>query len=148
MIFCFINLAFAHIYKGELYFYKVEDKGIFTLLYYDVPMIRLFDRSINQTSSSFLIFNDIKGNFITPLNKMDEFWQDEQKKYKINASKILVYDQRKFQGEDLEITTLELMQDQNGIRIKDSLDFIGFKGFHPDTKACLVSNKFAKNLFF
>lgn len=52
---------------------------------------------------------------------------------------MLTYDNKNFQGENLGTTTLELVETQDGIRIKRSLDFIGFnddfKEFHPVHKS-------------
>ncbi|EOH3394638.1 hypothetical protein ACL13N_001097, partial [Campylobacter jejuni] len=135
LVFCFVNLALAQVYKGELYFYHLQDKEIFAIVYDNAPMTPLFDRDKNQTSSSFLIVDDINGNLEIPLVKTNDFWQDERKKYKINSSKMLTYDNKNFQGENLGTTILELVETQDGIRIKRSLDFIGFnddfKEFHP-----------------
>ncbi|CAM4036071.1 hypothetical protein [Campylobacter jejuni] len=135
LVFCFVNLALAKVYKGELHFYHLQDKEIFAIVYDNAPMTPLFDRDKNQTSSSFLIVDDINGNLEIPLVKINDFWQDERKKYKINSSKMLTYDNKNFQGENLGTTTLELVETQDGIRIKRSLDFIGFnddfKEFHP-----------------
>ncbi len=65
---------------------------------------------------------------------------------------MLTYDNKNFQGENLGTTTLELVETQDGIRIKRSLDFIGFKddfkNFILFIRVYLVLNKFAKNLFF
>ncbi|EAJ9493600.1 hypothetical protein E5017_03055, partial [Campylobacter jejuni] len=139
LVFCFVNLALAQVYKGELYFYHLQDKEIFAIVYDNAPMTPLFDRDKNQTSSSFLIIDDINGNLEIPLVKTNDFWQDERKKYKINSSKMLTYDNKNFQGEILGTTTLELVETQDGIRIKRSLDFIGFnddfKEFHPVHKS-------------
>ncbi|EOV7144820.1 hypothetical protein ACOQ7L_001916, partial [Campylobacter jejuni] len=99
LVFCFVNLALAQVYKGELYFYHLQDKEIFAIVYDNAPMTPLFDRDKNQTSSSFLIIDDINGNLEIPLVKTNDFWQDERKKYKINSSKMLTYDNKNFQGE-------------------------------------------------
>lgn len=45
-------------------------------------MTPLFDRDKNQTSSSFLIIDDINGNLEIPLVKTNDFWQDERKNIK------------------------------------------------------------------
>ncbi|AXP09469.1 hypothetical protein N4T57_06570 [Campylobacter hepaticus] len=150
-IFCCVKLTFAQIYKGELFFYDLENKEIFAIVYNNNPMIPLFDRDNNQTSSSFLVINDKNGNLEIPLIKINDFWQDEQKKYKINSSKILIYDQKIYKGQNLGETSLELIRSEDSIRIKHNfINFShNFQDFYPIHKGILSFEQIRqKPIFF
>ncbi|EPV5893374.1 hypothetical protein ACV7JW_001877, partial [Campylobacter coli] len=121
----FVSLVCAQIYKGEIYFYDLKDKQVFAIVYDNAPFVPIFDRDVNQTSSSFLILSDLDTNIDEiALFQTANSWEDGEKKYKISSSKELVFDNKKIQGNKLGTTTLELIKEQNNIRIKRSLDFL------------------------
>ncbi|PCH22983.1 hypothetical protein [Campylobacter sp. 110] len=120
----FVSLVCAQIYKGEIYFYDLKDKQVFAIVYDNAPFVPIFDRDVNQTSSSFLILSDLDTNIEIALFQTANSWEDGEKKYKISSSKELVFDNKKIQGNKLGTTTLELIKEQNNIRIKRSLDFL------------------------
>ncbi|EAI8767058.1 hypothetical protein CX954_01320 [Campylobacter coli] len=120
----FVSLVCAQIYKGEIYFYDLKDKQVFAIVYDNAPFVPIFDRDVNQTSSSFLILSDLDTNIEIALFQTANSWEDGEKKYKISSSKELAFDNKKIQGNKLGTTTLELIKEQNNIRIKRSLDFL------------------------
>ncbi|HEC1736190.1 TPA: hypothetical protein R1670_000765 [Campylobacter coli] len=128
LLLCFcVSLICAQIYKGEIYFYDLKDKQIFAIVYDNAPFIPIFDREANQSSPSFLMFSDYNTSTEITLFQKENSWEDEQKKYKISSSRELVFDNKKFQGNKLGTTSLELIKDQNNIRIKGSFDFLNYK---------------------
>ncbi|EIP4520422.1 hypothetical protein LSU77_000833 [Campylobacter coli] len=139
LLLCFcVSLICAQIYKGEIYFYDLKDKQIFAIVYDNAPFIPIFDREANQSSPSFLMLSDYNTSTEITLFQKENSWEDEQKKYKISSSRELVFDNTKFQGNKLGTTSLELIKDQNNIRIKGSFDFLNYKNktkdFHPIRK--------------
>ncbi|EAI6121312.1 hypothetical protein CA707_02000 [Campylobacter coli] len=106
----FVSLVCAQIYKGEIYFYDLKDKQVFAIVYDNAPFVPIFDRDVNQTSSSFLILSDLDTNIEIALFQTANSW--------------VVFDNKKIQGNKLGTTTLELIKEQNNIRIKRSLDFL------------------------
>lgn len=136
LLLCFcVSLICAQIYKGEIYFYDLKDKQIFAIVYDNAPFVPIFDRDVNQTSSSFLILSDLDTNIEIALFQTANSWEDEQKKYRISSSKELMFNNKTIQGDRLGTTTLELIKEQNNTRIKRSLDFLVYKDeireFHP-----------------
>ncbi len=127
---CCAGLIFAQSFKGEIYFYDLKDKQVFAVLYKDAPPMPIFDKDINQTSSSFLVLSDLDDNEEIPLLKTLKSWEDEKKRYKITSSKELVFDGKNFQGKKLGDVNLELIESENNVRIKHSLDFLNFKDEH------------------
>lgn len=124
---CCVGLIFAQSFKGEIYFYDLKDKQVFAVLYDEVLFTPLFDKDVNQTSSSFLVLSDLDNNEEIPLLKKSNSWEDEQKRYRITFFKELVFDGKNFQGKKLGDVNLELIESENNIRIKRSLDFLNFK---------------------
>ncbi|TKX32623.1 hypothetical protein [Campylobacter aviculae] len=132
-LFCITSLLFSKSYKGEVYFYDLQDRQIFAVVYKDAPFIPVFDKDINQTSPSFMVLSDLNKSKEIPIFKTSKAWKDQDGIYVINNSKELVSDKKRLQGQILGSATLHLYENQNNIKIKSSLDFLNnnqFKNFH------------------
>ncbi|TKX31310.1 hypothetical protein [Campylobacter estrildidarum] len=132
-LFFTISLLFSKNYKGEVYFYDLQDKQIFAVIYKDPPFISVFDKDINQTSPSFIVLSDHNKIKEISIFKNSKIWKDHNDIYTINNSKELMLGKKKFKAQVLGSATLCLIENQNNIKIKSSLDFLNnnqFKSFH------------------
>lgn len=137
LIFCFVNLALAQVYKGELYYYHKNKQEIFAIFYNQAPDLILFDSDVNKSSASYLILNNDNITKEVELFQKEGFFEDMEKKFriKIKDKTKLWHKDVLFHGEKISDTSLELFENAGSVRLKRGLDVIrseqNIRKFHP-----------------